>query len=52
MSVEAGSCHDSGLDIGPEPLAQRSYEEAKEEENKIFMEWCRQFYPDDYSVSH
>ena len=40
----------SGLDIGPEPPAPRSYDEAKEEENKIFMEWCRQFYADDYSV--
>jgi hypothetical protein len=40
----------SGLDIGLEPPAPRSYDEAKEEENKIFMEWCRQFYPDDYSV--
>jgi hypothetical protein len=40
----------SGLDIGPEPPAPRSYDEAKEEENKIFMEWCRQLFPDDYSV--
>jgi len=40
----------SGLDTGPEPPAPRSYDEAKEEENKNFMEWCRQFYPDDYSV--
>ena len=40
----------AGLDIGPEPPPRQSYEEAKEEENKIFMEWCRQFYPDDYSV--
>ena len=42
--------YDSGLDIGPEPLASRSYEEDKKKENNTFMEWCRQFYPDDYSV--
>jgi hypothetical protein len=40
----------SGLDIGPEPPAKRNYEEAKEEENKNFMEFCREFYPDLYSV--
>ena len=40
----------SGLDIGPEPPAERSYEQATEEENKIFMEYCREFRPDLYSV--
>jgi hypothetical protein len=40
----------SGLDIGPEPPARRTYEEAEEEENKIFMEYCQQFRPDLYSV--
>jgi hypothetical protein len=40
----------SGLDIGPEPPGPRSYDEAKEEENKFFMEFCREFYPDLYSV--
>jgi len=40
----------SGLDIGPEPPALRSYEQAKEEENKFFMEFCREFYPDLYPV--
>jgi hypothetical protein len=42
--------YDSGLDIGPEPLAARSYQEEKEKENTIFMDWCREFYPDDYSA--
>jgi hypothetical protein len=40
----------AGLDIGPEPPAECGYEEAKEEENKNFMEYCRQFRPDLYSV--
>jgi len=40
----------AGLDIGPEPPARQSYEEAKEEENKNFMEYCRQFHPDLYPV--
>ncbi len=40
----------AGLDIGPEPLAELSYGEATEEENKFFMEFCREFYPDEYSV--
>ena len=40
----------SGLDIGPEPPAPRSYEEAQEEENKVFMQYCREFTPDDYPV--
>jgi hypothetical protein len=40
----------SGLDIGPEPPAPRTYDEATEEENKIFMEFCREFYPDLYPV--
>ena len=40
----------SGLDIGLEPPLPRSYEEAQEEENKIFMEYCREFYPDLYPV--
>jgi hypothetical protein len=42
--------YSSGLDIGPEPPAPRSYDEAKEEENKFFMEFCRDFYPDLYPV--
>jgi hypothetical protein len=40
----------SGLDIGLEPPLPRSYEEAQEEENKIFMEYCRELYPDLYPV--
>jgi len=40
----------SGLDIGPGPPALRSYEQAEEEENKFFMEYCRQFRPDLYPV--
>ena len=40
----------AGLDIGPEPPAERTYEEATEEENKFFMEFCREFYPDLYPV--
>jgi hypothetical protein len=39
-----------GLDIGPEPPARQSYEEAMKEENKNFMEYCRQVRPDLYSV--
>jgi hypothetical protein len=42
--------YDSGLDVGPEPLTPRSYEEDKEKENKFFMEFCREFYPDLYPV--
>ncbi len=40
---------DSGLDVGPEPLAPRSYEDDQEKENKIFMEYCPEFSPDDRS---
>jgi hypothetical protein len=40
----------SGLDIGLEPPLPRSYEAAQEEENKSFMEYCREFYPDLYPV--
>ena len=40
----------SGLDIGSEPPVERSYEEATEEENKFFIEFCREFYPHEYSV--
>jgi hypothetical protein len=36
----------AGLDIGPEPPARQSYKAAMEEENKNFMEYCRQFHPD------
>jgi len=35
---------------GPEPVAPRSYEDDQEKENKIFMEYCREFSPDDYPV--
>jgi hypothetical protein len=40
----------AGLDIGPEPPARESYEQAQEAENKNFMEYCQQFRPDLYAV--
>jgi hypothetical protein len=42
--------HAAGLDIGPEPPPRESYEQAQEAENKKFMEYCRQFHPDLYSL--
>jgi hypothetical protein len=42
--------HAAGLDIGPEPPAPRSHEQATEEENKNFREYCRQFHPDLYQI--
>jgi hypothetical protein len=39
----------AGLDIGPEQ-PRTSYCEAEETENKNFMEYCREFRPDLYSV--
>ncbi|SRR6266536_2860430 len=39
----------AGLDIGPEQ-PRTSYGEANETENKNFMEYCREFRPDLYSV--
>lgn len=41
--------HAAGLDIGP-AQSRQDYEEAKEEENKNFMEYCRQFQPVLYPV--
>jgi hypothetical protein len=40
----------SGLVFGPEPPPQRSYEETMEQDNKKFMEYCRQFRADVYAV--
>ena len=42
--------YDHGLDIGPDPFAPRNYEQDKEEQNKFFMEFSREFYPDEYSL--
>jgi hypothetical protein len=39
----------AGLDIGPEQ-PRTNYGEAEETENKNFMEYCREFRPDLYSV--
>ena len=45
-------CNASGLNIGSEPLAPRNCEEDKEKENRFFMEFCREFYPDElFSVA-
>jgi hypothetical protein len=39
----------AGLDIGPEQ-PRRSYEEAEEEENRDFIQYCRESRPDLYSI--
>ena len=38
----------SGLDLGPEPFAERSYEETTEQDNKKFIDYCREFRADLY----
>jgi len=40
----------AGLDIGPDQPRQRNYRQAEEEENKDFMEYCREARPDLYSI--
>ncbi len=42
--------HAAGLDIGPEQPRQRTYRQAEEEENKAFMEYCREARPDLYTI--
>jgi hypothetical protein len=40
--------YSAGLDIGPEPPARESYEQAQDAENKNFIEYCRQAWPNLY----
>lgn len=41
--------HAAGLDIGPEQ-PRTNYKEAEDNANRIFMEYCREFRPDHYSL--